>query len=356
MCIAARGRFRRLRVLLAVLLCGLVTLAALQATPAAAEATPSCAYAERLTSLGERTQAQEAFRGTLEAEPGSECAYRGLEGSTKKSFSEHFDHILSETGEWLKRVALALIALAIVTLLVLRLTRTSLPRPRLKVGDFGDSSESELNGVGMSAMLRTAIASEHTTRLRSVELVTSTSYTNESFSALGEVSSQIKTVLALLTLADQLVGRRRFSVAGQLLPEGPNGSGVSVALEYNGSYSANDNLWANDFGYANSHPYFQLVVPCSAWIQHQVASASDASYLPTRSGRSAAHLAAANEWQRDRNDPLAKQNYEKALTMDQGNTGALNNLALLAARDREYSKCLKYLALAISTLENRDGH
>lgn len=343
------------------IICVTAALATPQASSAetAAAATPSCRYAERLASLGERAQAAEAYRAVLQATPGSECAYRGLEDSTRETFPERFDHDLSAVGKWLARVVLALIALGIAGLLVvfaLRRTRVLPPQPRLNVGEFGDAPTAELNGAAMSAMLRTAIVSENTTRSGSIQVVASTTYASESFNALGEVSSQIKTALAILTLADQLIGRPRFNVAGQVLPAGPRGAGVSISVERNNSYAANGELWADDFGYrTDPHPYFRLVVPCSAWIQHQVAVASKASDLPTRSAKSAALLAAGNESQRRGEVPLARQNYRAALAEDETNTGALNNLALLSAREGDYATCLACLERARAVLERGEA-
>jgi hypothetical protein len=182
--------------------------------------------------------------------------------------------------------------------------------------------------------------------------------------ALGGVSeaSQLKLVIALLSLADR-VSAKRLTATGELVPPGEGGHGIVLSLQSGRKgVVANGAVWggptkrkadAGDSG--KPTPYYDLADRVAGWIQYQAGCTLSADVeLMTTSADSFSLLSEGLVEQRAKRMGKAAGLYAKALDADPENIAALINLSAIVARYYgEYGWAVNLLGLARTALKKR---
>jgi hypothetical protein len=185
--------------------------------------------------------------------------------------------------------------------------------------------------------------------------------------AVGKIADlpQMQLLVAVLGFIDLFARKTRLSVAGELLPPGSNGPGVTVALYVSGGIRARSALWQKQVGaWTDTRDaddaegveiYYLLAAPAASWVQYEAARELDDSVERiTTSAESFALVTAGLELHRDRKLLEAARKYLRALDYDAGNVAARVNLAKLGGpRRREYVTSIPLLLKAHETLERR---
>lgn len=395
-------------------LAALFAIAALPGAPAVAQNSEACAGANAKLEQGQLTAARDSYLKTLASNPKSTCATSGLakvtaaqnrekklcaEGAAldKASKSEEADarytaalrenarSKCAEKGleppdegksfdDWIdllpKIVAAvgALLLLLLLPLAFLRLGWTWIrrKRPSLVVDPFADGAVEPKVGGGVTSLLEERLIdlrrSAALTRgssldldlvLSDVELFDEDENFAEAVGGISEVS-QLQIVVALLAWADQITHKRRFAVTGDLLPSGPKGAGVALAIYQRKSAYARVALWEKTIddwlpdgggqgvpggavGGADDPPdpapFYRLAGAAAAWTQYQIGRALDKHVdILTSSGESFALVSAGLQLHRRGEIAQAAELYARALLIDPDNVAALANLAF-AFRD-----------------------
>jgi tetratricopeptide (TPR) repeat protein len=355
---------RRFASLLAV-----TATAALAAVPAPAEAAtpsrPSCAYAAALQRDGERALAHEAYLQVLALDPSSPCANQGVVATAAPSAASVWNSIgdiARDAAYAVGAIILALLLAVVAVLLWLQIqTRTPwlrdrwpahlIRRPVFSVEPLTDAGTDPL-GSAVAGLIRGRVT-WRTDRF-GLNLVSGQAGVASAFSGLGDVSSEAKAAVAVITFLTALLPRRRFQLSGQLQPAGEEGVGISLELSQNGDAEALTSLWAASFhltGAPNPNAYQNLAVACAAWADIWMTKAVDGAGLLTNDPQSWAFFRSGVDAQRlgDRN--RARVLYEQALAVDGTNIGALANLGIICRRARQYEDARDYLERALEPIE-----
>jgi len=189
-----------------------------------------------------------------------------------------------------------------------------------------------------------------------VELLAENNSLESALKGLSEVS-QLKFVVALLSLYDQIFSRRLL-IKGELAPPGDEGYGVVIGLESGRKGAvASGALWGGEVDRDGKKPdgYYALAERSAAWVQYEAAQslASDVGLL-TNSAQSFSLISEALAEQRLAKFDEAALLYAEALEIDPENVVALINVSVIVARDYDhYDWAVALLGLAQTALMNR---
>jgi tetratricopeptide (TPR) repeat protein len=329
----------------------------------------SCAPAAALEAAGERQAAHEAYVKVLSADPTSRCAKSGVEKtSTTTSFWSWVGTAAENTGKLLAAVVLALLTATILTLILLngqtrwklfpglrdRWPANRIRRPTLQVGTFDDGALKEKLGIPTAGLIRGRISWRSKDRY-GPNLISGQAGITSALDALGEISSETKSAVAVIKLLTATLPHRHFVLAGEMQPAGADGPGISLELTVREGYDSLVTFWANPLclsGVEEVDAYQHLAIVAAAWVDHRLVNAIDGENLLSKDPRSWAFFASGAEWQRRGDYDRARQLYEQALTMDGNNVGALANLGIVEGWANNFEEAERLLKQAIAPTEN----
>lgn len=252
---------------------------------------------------------------------------------------------------------LVLVALFLIALTMWKRMR----RVSLIVRAFIDGAVNQKIGPGIAAMieerlvgaLRRKEAVQNGYELdfvtTDIDLLTEDNNLAKALERLADVP-QFQLVVGVLDLIERLLPSRGLAAAGELLPQGTRGVGISLALYEGNRLTSRSSLWEKEVDTwlpggeqdeeegtgGTSTPYYKLAYPAAWWIQYEAARVldTDASQV-TASGRSFALVGLGLSRERIGRPKEAEEAYARALTHDADNVAALVNLAQLLARNHE---------------------
>lgn len=326
-----------------------------------------CDSADALKDVGQDSKAEAAYLEVLKAHPNEKCARDGLDelnGFDPADASKSLTDIAVVVAE-----VLALLLLACLLLIALAsripwfghwLGRRKWFRPmlgpRLKVDEFAGTEGQPDVGGGVTALVRNALSRRSTGR--SLDLVSDHGDLGTEFKALADISPQLKIAVALLSVTDFLINRKRFTATGQLQRAGDQGAGLTVALQEGRLFGSMWTGWAEPLAIdpaddaEDPEPYHRLSVPAAAWIGHEIGTVLQVPNRVTRDSRSYALFRAGFESHRRLDYAAARDLYNDALSADSHNLAALNNLAVVEAHAFErYDEAVRLLSLARKEME-----
>jgi tetratricopeptide (TPR) repeat protein len=296
------------------------------------------------------------------------------------------------TGDWLDewsarvpKVLLALGGLAVAVFVIVGFcllvyaAAIRLVRPSLVIKPFVDTGVEAKVGSVVAALVEEQLvdlarkgqqsgdAYQLDLVVANVELLARDEHLATAVSGLADVS-QLKVVVAVLSLVDRVFGRRSLVAEGELMPDGQKGSGLVLALYRHNELRARDAHWSpppqqrhllphrkptNDS--PDPEPYYRLAPPAASWVQFEAArSLSSHVALMTDHAESFRLLATGLAQHRAEKIQAAASAYARALSVDPGNVAALVNLAMLLARyERNYRAALMLLRHAEVILKRR---
>lgn len=250
--------------------------------------------------------------------------------------------------------AIGLLALFLVALTMWKRMR----RVSLVVRTFSDGAVEPKVGPGVAALVEErlvgALRRKQQVRdgygldlvITDVDLLTEDNNLEKAFERLADVP-QLQLVVGVLDLIERLLPSRGLAAAGELLPPGAQGSGISLALYEGNRLTARSSLWEKEVktwlpgSEGNSadealSPYYRLAYPAAWWVQYEAARVLDANASQTTtSGRSFALVGLGLSRERLGKPREAEEAYSRALRHDPDNVAALVNLAQLLARNRD---------------------
>ena len=232
-------------------------------------------------------------------------------------------------------------------------------RISLVIRSFGDAAVPSKVGAGVAALVEERLvgALRRKEKVRDgyeldlvvtdVDLLTEDDDLAKALERLADVP-QLQIVVGVLDLIERLLPSRGLAAAGQLLPAGAQGAGISLALYEGNRLTARSALWEKEVNTwlpgeedegtgmgDDPSPYYRLAYPAAWWLQHEAARVldSNASQITT-SGRSFALVGLGLSRERLGKPREAEEAYSRALRHDPDNVAALVNLAQLLARNR----------------------
>lgn len=321
-----------------------------------------CGYPAALDRDGERQTAHAAYLEVLAQNPSSQCANLGVAATLPPNPTSVWTtagNIAQDAGRAIVATLLALLLIGVAILLWLQVhtrvpwLRDSWPankirRPVFSVEPLTDTGTDPL-GSAVAGLIRGRVT-WRTDRF-GLNLVSGQAGVASAFSGLGDVSSEAKAAVAVITFLTALLPRRSFQLTGQLQPAGEEGVGVSLELSQNGDALALRSFWAASFDCpkdSNATAYQQLAVACAAWADIWMTQALDGSGLLTADPQSWAFFRSGMDAQRLGEGERAQALYEQALAADGTNVGAMANLGIMFRRTRRYADAEDYLCRALA--------
>lgn len=347
-----------------------------------------CAEAAALDEADKAEEADARYSAALRENVGSACAKKGLkppdDGRNFDSWVELLPKIAAAVG------AVLLLILLVPLLIGLIWTWATRRRPSLVVKPFGHDAVEPKVGGGVASMVEERLIELRRSgeRARGADLDLDLVMADvEMFAddesladAVGGVSdvSQLQVVVAALALFDRLTHKRRFTVGGELLPKGPDGIGIALALDRRNAALARTGLWESNVDDwvvrpapvaqpaalaeaadgseppPDPAPYYLMAGAAAAWTQYEVGRALDESIeILTSSGESFALVSAGLQLHRADDLAGACELYARALQRDPDNVAATANLGF-ALRDLQlFLPALVMLVNARQTLERK---
>jgi tetratricopeptide (TPR) repeat protein len=326
-----------------------------------ARETAAC---ERGKALDESTKPDEADQAYVEAvkiNVESECGKAGLTAppeakSARDRSAEWLDYLGKVPGAIGAVILIVAIPVALVAMAIIWWRRR---KPSLVVRKFVDGAMDDKAKVGaavgslveqrlLAVREANATAGESIYELDLVRLDVELLAEEEDLdSAVGSVSEipQLGPFLALLAMFEKTAARKRYAVGGELMPEGSDGYGLSLALYRKNSVEARHALWSKQVkdwapghkqiagGVDTAKPYYPLAEPAAAWVQYQAGRALDANLgRITTSAESFALASTGLRLQRAGDYGSALVAYAQALFYDADNVAALFNASYVLGR------------------------
>lgn len=283
---------------------------------------------------------------------------------------------------------IGLIALALLALTMWKRVR----RASLVVRAFNDGAVATKVGPGVGALVEERLVNALRRRdqvrdgyeldvvITDVDLLSEEGDLAKAMERLADVP-QFRFVVGILDLIERLLPSRGLAAAGELLPTGSSGAGISLALYQGSRLNARTALWQQEvrdwlpadgttgaesrrlrFGKSEERDeaeipsaYYDLAYPAAWWVQYEAARALDANVSQiTTDARSFALVGLGLRREADGKDNEAEDAYAAALEYDFDNVAALFNLAQLLARNRNlYAPATLLLLRANDTLFKR---
>ena len=342
-----------------------------------------CSEGAALEAAGKTEKADEKFAKALSKNVESECAKKGLAPAESKDFWDKVGDVIA----YLPKIPPAMGALFLVPLVALAVLALAIAvyvrwrRASLVVRSFADGAVKPPVGAGVAALVEQQLVGlsrrgemsqdglELDFVVADVELLAEDEQLAGAVGSMAEVP-QLGLVMALLELGDRLMPTRRLAVAGDLLPAGPKGAGISLALYRRNGVRARGALWHDEVKdwlpgasaprrdrqdqTEDPSPYYDLAGPAAWWVQYEAARSIDPSVsMITTDARSFSLLGNAIALQRKGQPIAAMSAYAQALGIDHDNVAALNNLGNLLARLATlYSLAILLLEDAAEALED----
>jgi tetratricopeptide (TPR) repeat protein len=230
-------------------------------------------------------------------------------------------------------------------------------RPTLQVAEFHDGALAKRLGPPIAGLIRGKVSWRKDRY--GVGLVSGQAGIASSLNAMGDISRETKTAVALVNALLALLPRRRFVLTGDLLPTGTEGPGISLELHRQDGVDAVISFRATPLqlpAEEEAHVYERLAVASAAWVDHHMASAVDAENLLSRDPRSWAFFRCGVECQQQGDSDRARALYEQALVMDGENVGALANLGIMERRANHYGDAKRLLNRALKALSEEESY
>lgn len=172
---------------------------------------------------------------------------------------------------------------------------------------------------------------------------------------------QFQMVIGVLDLVERLLPSRGLAAAGDLLPVGDMGAGISLALYEGNRLTARTALWQDEVktwlpdgagraeswrqtltrsegsATGNASAYYDLAGPAAWWVQYEAARALDGGVSRVTSSAESFALVGLGLLQEGGpgSDKKSEEAYASALKHDFDNVAALFNLAQLLSRNRK---------------------
>ena len=319
-----------------------------------------CAEGAKLAANNQDDEAVRAYAAALHENIESECALEGLAPPQgHDSWWERFPGYLPQFPIHLAAVLLmALVAFAAASVVASLISR----RTSLVVRPFADTAVTPSVGAAFGGLVEQELISVWRTEQRvrddgydldfvvaNVELFSDEDALAGAVGDMAQVG-QLQLIAAVLSVIDNLGIKRRLAATGELLPAGPNGSGVSLALYNRQQLEARGVLWESaapsppasspsvpeggeDSPAPAATPYYRFAGPAAAWVQYEAALFLDSRVsVITSNAESFSLLTTGIGHHRDNDYAQAAEKYVQALKTDPDNVGALINFASLVAR------------------------
>jgi tetratricopeptide (TPR) repeat protein len=322
-----------------------------------------CSEGDELAAAGKTEDADARYEKALAKNVGSECAKEGLNPPKEQSLGDEIVGAIGDAIAYLPKIPPALGALFTILLvffvaIALVVIFRARQRGSLVVRPFADGAVSPSIGAGVAGLVGDRLVGLGRRGEQShdgidldfvvadLELLAEDEELADAVGSMAEVS-QLGLAIALLEFADRFLPSSRLAVGGELLPAGPAGPGLSLALYRRNGIRARGTLWHDEVkdwlpaaaggggggGADDPSPYYALAGPAAWWVQYEAARSIDSSAsMITDSARSFALMGAGIALQRDEDSFAALSAYSQALEIDAGNVAALTNMANLAAR------------------------
>lgn len=327
-----------------------------------------CAKASALDKAGQKAKAKEAYVKALEAHPKSKCASKAL-GKMRDKAQNWWSWAATAAKDLIAVVGFVALALASIGLLIWlglqALTRWSLTKktrlarwllhPSLEVKTLDDTSLTTKMGPQVASLVRGKVTPHRT---GGINIVTGHAALSDILQPLGDVSSEAKAAVSVVSFFFGSLPRPKYEVTGALQPKGKDGRGVSIELVNKNAQLGSVTLWGRDFEAPADAitAYQRLAAPIAAWIDHQVAEAEGRiESLLSSDLRSWMLFKAGSSWQEDGEETKAKALYQEALAIDPDNIGAMANLGPIEAKAKNYKQAFTLLTDALTGLADRPG-
>lgn len=331
------------------------------------EVSGLCTTAEALAASGQKGKAKEAYVKALEADPESTCAANALEASPDES--EHWWEWAATAARDAVGVAgfisIAIACGAILLWLFLafqmrgkkskrRWPARLLLTPSLEVKPLDDTGVDKKMGSSVASLIRSRVKPRHS---GGIDVVTGHSALGGSLQPLGDISSEAKAAVAVVSFLLATLPRRNYEAAGALQAKGERGRGISIELMNGSKQLAATTLWGNDFEAPDEDgKAFQLLsVPTAAWLDHRIATALEEGDDLPADPQSWALFRAGAAWQEEGDYAKARSLHESALAIDPGNMWATANLGAIEALDGNYVEALELLTTVLEALEGESS-
>src|ERR1017187_7937655 len=282
--------------------------------------------------------------------------YPGRNGKTRSSVESNTTELAKIVGAILAALVAAVLATYALGLLLLQvLTRLPLikdlpparwvRRPSLTIETLDDSALPDRLGPAITGLLRGRV-SIYRDRY-GLELVTGQQAVATALTAFKDLSGSTKTAFALIRFLNDTLPRRRFTLCGELQPNGAGGVGITLALRREDGYDSLGALWAEPLQVTGTGAlaYERTTVPAAAWGDHRLPRALNGKLL-SRDPMSWAFFRAGLERHRVGETAAARSLYEQALGHDGRNVGALADLGVLERREGNFKRAKDLLSSA----------
>lgn len=270
--------------------------------------------------------------------------------------------------------------LVVIALMMLAVTMSKrVLRASLVVRPFIDGAVDAKIGAGMASMVEERLVGALRRRelvetgydldqvAIDIELLAEDNDLSKAMERLADVP-QFKLVVAVMDLMERLLPARGLAAAGELLPAGRDGAGVSLALYQGNRLTARSSLWEDEVSLwlpggsgraspsrraearkqaaetkdaqpaegaaLDPSPHYGLAAPAAWWVQYEAARVLDQNVsLVTNSAPSFSLVGIGLARERQGRVRAAEDAYASALDHDPDNVAALFNLAQLLARE-----------------------
>lgn len=331
------------------------------------KAEAACAAARALEGSGQKAKAKEAYVKALEADPGATCATTAL-AATPDSSEGFWTWMTKAAEDALGVLGFVLLALAGVAAVVWsflfvqmsgRRSRKRWParrllRPSLELKALDDTALTERLGASITSLIRSRVKPR---RAGGIDIVTGHSALSTTLAPLGDISSQAKAAVAVVSFLSSILPRRQYEVSGALQKAGAHGEGISLELTNRSVQLGSTTLWGHEYGSPTTDvdAYQQLAAPAAAWLDHRIATAMEEGDGLPEDPRSWTLYRAGAAWQEEGDLAKAKGLYEAALALGYDNLWAMANLGGIALVEGEYPQALQLLTDALDALERISG-
>ena len=324
----------------------------------ASTAATGCEAAEAMVHAGEAAEARKLYVAALEQNPTSACAEQGLaklNAPQSTSFKQRVEDILN----WLPDIAGMLGVVAIVAILALAIAGRVVKAPRfwmrffrtrLIMESLDDQAVGEMKiGATMTARIRERLQSfrEETESnggvsysldfdsgdQRVAEIVSGDDQLGATLDKLGETSSQLKLVAAMINLLIMMLPIKRLKFSGVVEPNTSTAARTTLSLQDGSRLAATATLAGPKLeGEPKADDYLTLCEAAAVWVQYAVASQSS-ERVDANDAESYALVREGLVLCRSGNTVQGMDRYERAFVLNPRNWAARANLAITKARE-----------------------
>jgi len=325
-----------------------------------------CTAAEALANSGQGAKAKEAYVKALEADPESECADKALKASADED--EHWWRWAATAAKdavgviGFILVVIACSALLSWLFLAFQMRGKKSKRrwparlfliPSLEVKSLDDTGVDKKMGASVASLIRSRVKPRHS---GGIDIVTGHSALGDSLKPLGDISSEAKAAVAVVSFLLATLPRRNYEAAGALQANSKRGRGISIELMNGSKQLASTTLWGKDFGAPEGDEAFQrLSIPTAAWLDHRIATALEEGDDLPADPQSWALFKAGAAWQEEGKYAKAQSLHESALAIDPDNIWAAANLGAMEMLDGNYDEALTLLTMALEAFEEKSS-